>query len=65
MGNIHFDMGALLDASVNAAFNKHEEIKPLMKVLKKYGIQGFQALNFLRDLTVALHETNGVDAENG
>ena len=60
-----FDMSAILDAKLNAELSKDKEIRPVLAVLKKYGIQGWTALSFLRDMAVALNSINGADAENG
>lgn len=56
MSDFFLDVKKLLDMKVEQGLLKQEKTKPLVLMLKKYGIEGMQAISFIADLATVVQQ---------
>jgi len=50
---MNFDFLELLNVQIESQLSKNAAVQPLLKVLCKYGIRGFKAIEFLAEFATA------------
>lgn len=56
MSNVFFDMKTFLDARLENEMLKNESAKPIVLLLKKHGIVGMQAIDFVAELAQVVQQ---------
>lgn len=61
--NFSFDFNKILGNRIEAELLKNKKAKPLVLMLKKYGIEGVRAMEFIADLATVAQQMQQEEAE--
>ena len=61
--NIFFDYAKILNAKIESELAKNKQMKPLVELAKKYGIEGANIISFVADLATVAQQLQQLQQE--